>query len=440
MTYEDKLKKATFNLWSFAISKFLSSMGGNVFSFGISLFILGTTGSATSFAINLLSSSLPRAILSPISGYIADKYSKKLIIITSQFISILIVSSLLIFSLVYELNLIAIYVTTALLSIFSMFSGITFTSAIANLVDHNRIQKAIAFNQTSISISTIAAPVLGGFLYGIFTIELFLVFHIITFLLAITFQFQIDFKLFKKESPTNKFSQNEGFISSYKLSYQYLKKEKTLLIVLYTAFIVNFFYAAITVGLPFILIEQLSIEPEHFGIIEGSFAAGMLMASLYFSVKKEFQYPLIILKRGVFVIAFNMICFIIPIIFSMSYSLTVFYFITLVLIIGMTIMFINTPIGVIIQKGVDDSLRGKIFATMESVATFLSPISFIIYGFLFDLIGIVWTVIPTALLMTLYTTTVISKKNIKLAYPAYNPKNLRLVFKKIIKNIKIQKS
>ena len=321
-----------------------------------------------------------------------------------------------------------------------MFSGITFTSAIANLVDHNRIQKAIAFNQTSISISTIAAPVLGGFLYGIFTIELFLVFHIITFLLAITFQFQIDFKLFKKESPTNKFSQNEGFISSYKLSYQYLKKEKTLLIVLYTAFIVNFFYAAITVGLPFILIEQLSIEPEHFGIIEGSFAAGMLMASLYFSVKKEFQYPLIILKRGVFVIAFNMICFIIPIIFSMSYSLTVFYFITLVLIIGMTIMFINTPIGVIIQKGVDDSLRGKIFATMESVATFLSPISFIIYGFLFDLIGIVWTVIPTALLMTLYTTTVISKKNIKLAYPAYNPKNLRLVFKKIIKNIKIQKS
>ena len=89
MTYEDKLKKATFNLWSFAISKFLSSMGGNVFSFGISLFILGTTGSATSFAINLLSSSLPRAILSPISGYIADKYSKKLIIITSQFISIL---------------------------------------------------------------------------------------------------------------------------------------------------------------------------------------------------------------------------------------------------------------------------------------------------------------------------------------------------------------
>jgi hypothetical protein len=46
-----KLKKATYHLWTFTISKLISTFGVSVFSFGISFYILSVTGSATSFAL-----------------------------------------------------------------------------------------------------------------------------------------------------------------------------------------------------------------------------------------------------------------------------------------------------------------------------------------------------------------------------------------------------
>ena len=79
-----KVKKATYQLWTFTISKIISTLGANVLAFGISLYILKMTGSATSFAMNMVCSILPRVLLASIVGLMADRYSKKMIILLSQ--------------------------------------------------------------------------------------------------------------------------------------------------------------------------------------------------------------------------------------------------------------------------------------------------------------------------------------------------------------------
>lgn len=83
MTDVQKLKKATYNLSVFTISKLISAVGANILAFGISLYILKMTGSATSFAINMICTILPRVLLGPVVGYLADNYSKKMLVITS---------------------------------------------------------------------------------------------------------------------------------------------------------------------------------------------------------------------------------------------------------------------------------------------------------------------------------------------------------------------
>ena len=105
-------KRATYHLWTFTISKLISSFGAQVYAFAISFYILQMTGSATSFATNLICSILPRTLIAPFAGYVADKYSRKTIVITAQIATTLAIGGLLTVSLTSGLSLVAIYITT----------------------------------------------------------------------------------------------------------------------------------------------------------------------------------------------------------------------------------------------------------------------------------------------------------------------------------------
>ncbi|MBO1912494.1 hypothetical protein J4G37_47810, partial [Microvirga sp. 3-52] len=129
-----KLKRATHNLWTFTTSKIISSFGAQVYAFAISFYILQLTGSATSFATNLICNILPRALITPFVGYVADRYSRKMIVILAQIATTLAIGGLLAVTLTSGLSLIAIYSTTVILSITSTFSGVAFTSSITGLV------------------------------------------------------------------------------------------------------------------------------------------------------------------------------------------------------------------------------------------------------------------------------------------------------------------
>ena len=153
-----KLKRATYHLWTFTISKIISTFGAQVYSFAISFYILQLTGSASSFAMNLICSILPRTLVAPFAGYVADNYSRKMIVIVAQIATTIAIGGLLIVSLTAGLSLLAIYTTTVILSITSLFSGVTFSSSITGLVDEARIQKAMSLNQISISFAAIGSP------------------------------------------------------------------------------------------------------------------------------------------------------------------------------------------------------------------------------------------------------------------------------------------
>lgn len=112
-----KIRKATYHLWTFTISKLISTFGASVYAFGISFYILSITGSATSFAANLICSIVPRVVLAPFAGYAADKYSKKKIVILAQICSVIAVGGLLAVNFTMGLSLVAIYTTTCVLSI-----------------------------------------------------------------------------------------------------------------------------------------------------------------------------------------------------------------------------------------------------------------------------------------------------------------------------------
>ncbi|OAT86030.1 permease [Bacillus sp. MKU004] len=418
MTEVDKIKQATYHLWIFSISKFISTFGNSIYSFGISLYILELTGSAFGFAINLICSVLPRILFAPVSGYLADRYSKKFIILSSQSLAALVVGGLLVYNIFFSVNIVAIYMTTFLLSILTMFTGITFTSSVSSLIDENRIQKAMAINQASVSSSAIAGPILGGLMYGFVSLNVFLLTQMISYAVAALLESTMKFQLYSTIADQNPI--REKFIKSIASGYGYIKSQDILWTIMRMALLINLFSVSMVVGMPYITVKELGIDSFHFGVIEGFFAGGMLGSSLYFSIRKELTNPLIVVKRGIILISLLLAASTLPVLLTFSYNVNVFYYITLAFLYGVTLTCINTPIGVMFQKEIKEEFKGRVFGLLETISQAMSPLGMIIFGFSFDCIGIGWSIIPSAFFLVAITIIMLRPSIIRGAAPTVN--------------------
>lgn len=417
MTEAAKLKRATYHLYTFTISKLISTFGSSVYTFGISLYVLALTGSAANFAINLICSILPRTLLAPFAGYAADNYSKKAIVIAAQLASALSVSGLLFYSIAAGLSLPAIYTTTALLSISSMFASVTFSSSIANLIDSDRIQKAMGFNQSAMAIATIGGPVVGGILFGFVSMNVFLIIQVSAYVLAVALESTMNFRLFTNRLAETVDQVKKSMLEGMKEGVAYLKTNRVVMVIVTVAVGINFFFSALMIGLPFIAVQELKIEATHFGFIEAMIAVGMLLASVYFSVRKEVKFPLLFSKRGILAMSVLLAGLALPLLIQMMYMATVVYFLLLMLVFGVTNVFVNTPIGVMMQKDVDEEFRGRIFGILESMAMAMMPLGYLLFGLLYDIVPAEYVVIGSSICLIALTGYLMRPSVLKEAHP-----------------------
>lgn len=412
-----KLKKATYHLWTFTISKLISSFGAQVYAFAVSFYILQLTGSASSFAMNLICSILPRTLMAPFAGYAADKYSRKMIVIIAQIATTLAIGGLFIVSFTVGLSLIAIYITTVILSLTSLFSSVTFSSSITGLVDEARIQKAMSLNQMSISFASIASPAVGGVLYGAVSMPVFLVIYMVASVIAVILESTMNFKLFAKRKEVVEGEEKEPMLQSMKAGFSYLMKQPILKIMIVISLLVNFLFGAYLVGYSFILIEKLKMSAQHFGFTEGAFAIGMLLMSIYFSTRKELKYPFLVSKWSIVVLGLLMGAVSFPLLVSMSYVVTVVFYILLMFGFGVSIIFANTPTQVMMQKMIDDDFKGRVFSIIETFAMALMPLGMVLFGFLYDILPATTILLVSSLLLIITVLILARPSVIRIAHP-----------------------
>lgn len=412
-----KLKRATYHLWTFTISKLISSFGAQVYAFAISFYILQLTGSATSFATNLICSILPRALMAPFAGYVADRYSRKTIVIVAQIATTLAIGGLLTVSLMSGLSLIAIYTTTVVLSITSTFSGVTFTSSITGLVDEARIQRAMSMNQMSISFAAIASPAIGGLLYGTVSMPVFLIMYMIASGVAIVLESTMDFKLFSKRKEAVEGEPKETMMQSMKAGLSYARLQSVLMTIIWISLIINFLFGAFQVGYSFILIEKMKMNSTHFGLTEGALAVGMVIMSIYMSVRKEVKFPLRIAKWGVVMMGVAMGAVAVPLLINLSYNGMFAFYALLMFSFGILSILINTPMMVMMQKMIDDDYKGRVFAILETMAIALMPLGMVLFGFLYDVLPAQWILLTSSGVLIIVVLIMARPSVVRKAHP-----------------------
>ncbi|MED0980431.1 MFS transporter [Bacillus paramycoides] len=385
---DSKMKIATRNIILMMIGKMTSLLGAGIYTFAMGLYVLKTTGSGMGFATTLICGSIPRMVCGPIAGAVADRVNRRWLIIGTDLLSSLTMLIMFILAATFGPSLLFIYISAALLSICASFYSVAFTSSIPNLVDEERIQKASALNQTAASLSSILAPIIGGVVFGFFSIKSFFLLNSITFFLAVIVQLFIVFDLYKKEVAENK----EHFLTSIKEGFSYVKQQHEIYGLMKIALWVNFFASALFVALPYIIVQNLHLSSKQLGTVEGMLAVGMLIGAIVLSVRKETNNLFRSVYVGLFLFASLSLCTIFPLLVTIPKITSFIYYIAFMLLTGISMMVVNIPMQVHIQKTTDPSYLGRVFGLLETISTAIAPLGMIVYGFLLDMM-------PTSIVM-----------------------------------------
>ncbi|MCK4258407.1 MAG: MFS transporter [Halanaerobiales bacterium] len=383
---EFKIRK---NMLLMVCGKLVSQFGSIIYGFALGLYVLKATGSGLGFAGTLVCSLLPGIILGPFAGVIADRFNRKRMVVIMDFLSGLVVFGLYVLTVKYGLKLPYIYTASILLSICSTFFNVSLDSSIPNIVDDKRLMRMNSLNQSVSSITQITGPMLGGLVYGLVDVKVFLLVNALSFIISAFSELFIDFRLTAKSiiKVDGNLTVKKVF-SEMKDGVLYMKSDEAMWMVMIFALFINFFTnIAFGIPLPYIINEVLHFSPWQYGCITSAYPIGILVGALLLSVLPEFKKKFKVMLVCLLITSTCVFCIGIPGVPMLDFlgKLPFFiFYIVVILIMGANSSIFNIPLFTLLQRTVPDEYRGRVFGIIQTFIMALTPVSFILAGYLID--------------------------------------------------------
>lgn len=324
------------------ISNFIGSLSGKSFNFALGLMLLDQTKSAMSFGINMIIYPLVSLIFLVPIGNLVDRYPHKKILIYNFIFRIFI---FLLFYAFYFLmdssSILYLVIPFVILHSITVNIGDTcYSASIHELVNDKKIQRLSSVTQTAIAIATMLSPAIGVIFYGV------------------------------------------------KEIIQFLKENQIVKYIILVSAILNFFYTSISIGVPFVLKEQLLLDNSTVGMLETMAAVGMLLASISMSLlpdKKEnnillsskITMPLVLLTMAIIGLGVT---------FASTNSQIIISFLGSIFmgIIAFTLVVLNIIVMTYLQSTIETKFLGRVMSTLFTLNTSIMPIGTIVFTYLFQ--------------------------------------------------------
>lgn len=171
--------------WLIFLGQSSSMIGSAMTQFVLIWWITDSTGSISALAMAGLFALLPQALLGPLGGTLADRYSRRLIMITADLISALCMGVLIVLFLTDSVELWHLYTMMAVRSSMQAFQGPASAASVAMLVPQSFLARAAGLSQTMMGIMTVAAAPLGALAISLMPIGWALSIDVFTALLGI---------------------------------------------------------------------------------------------------------------------------------------------------------------------------------------------------------------------------------------------------------------
>ncbi|PEE14542.1 MFS transporter [Bacillus cereus] len=412
------------NICLYSIAKTISIFGSSIYSFALGLYVLQITGSALNFAITLILGTIPMIVMNPFAGVVADKVDKKKLVVCMDLLSGCLLITVYILSSNYGLNLFIIYTTTFLMTVFTTFFGIGLEAAKPNIVSKERLMSINSISKIIDSVSLILGPMLGGIVFVVFDIKIFIIINGISFILSGISILFIHFKLFDFNINEECSKRRINFIKDIKEGFSYLIEKESLKNTFRILISLNFFLGfAVTVPLPYIINTVLNLSSKQLGIIQGTFPVGMIIgAILVKKITDRFSYSYL-LKKLSSMLAVFMIISGIPVLFK-SFEVNDFVYVitycVVMFFLGLIIALIDIPLIYFMQKEIPDKYRGRVLSIGLSLGKMMLPIAMALSGLLLNYIPAYTIPIVGGIVFLILNKAYSNKLNLEIHSKDYN--------------------
>jgi len=379
------------------------------------------------FAVTIALGSLPRVLFGPISGVVADRFDRKKLVVYLDILSGFVVLALLSMSYLDSLRLSYIYIATFLLTTCSTFFNTPLGSSIPNLVDDDNLTKVNSLSQSIESISSIAGPAIGGVIFYLVDMKLFLLVNGLSFVFSGISEMFIDFNIRDKFEKKDEIccteeevagdEEKKSVLEDFKEGIKFIVSRKWLVIMASFSVLLNMItMIGLAIPVPYIVNEQWKFTAQQYGILSMTFPIGMLVGSLILSIlpeaKKNFKRMMICL----FIVSV-ITCLIGLVTSEMLFTLTNGYYLIILMVLysimAVSLIFFNVPYSVTLQRLIPDEKRGRVFGTLGTMSAALTPIGAIIGGFLVDRISPWKLPISCGIVMLVLTVVMYNTQELK---------------------------
>lgn len=371
------------------ISNFIGSLSGKSFNFALGLMLLDQTKSAMSFGINMIIYPLVSLIFLVPIGNLVDRYPHKKILIYNFIFRIF---TFLLFYAFYFLmdssSILYLVIPFVILhSITVNISDTCYSASIHELVNDKKIQRLSSVTQTAIAIATMLSPAIGVIFYGWLGFAGFILIEIFANLLSLGVLLSMKF-YYEYNEQENKATNCENPLHGVKEIIQFLKENQIVKYIILVSVILNFFYTSISIGVPFVLKEQLLLDNSTVGMLETMAAVGMLLASISMSLlpdKKEnnillsskITMPLVLLTMAIIGLGIT---------FASTNSQIIISFLGSIFmgIIAFTLVVLNIIVMTYLQSSIETKFLGRVISTLFTLNTSIMPIGTLVFTYLFQ--------------------------------------------------------
>ena len=334
-----------------------------------------THKNATALGIVMALQFGPLALMLPFSGFAADYFDRRKLLIATQAIMGLLALALSILTLLGLVRLWHVYVFAFLLGCVSAFDATARQTFVAELVGEEDLSNAVGLNSTSFNAARMIGPAIAGFLIAAVGTGWVFLINALSFVGVLCSLFALRIDCLHRQARDG--GDGTGGLLE---GWRYVWRRPDLKAILLMLFLIG------TFGINFpIFISTMSVGVFHtgaseFGLLSSMLAIGSMAGALLSARREKPGLKVMTAAAGIFGAGFCLAAA------MPNYGL----FGCALIIIGLSAQTFTTTCNVNLQLSTDPHMRGRVIALFLAIAVGATPIGAPLVGWVADTLGPRW--------------------------------------------------
>ncbi|MGE7873326.1 MFS transporter [Bacillus paramycoides] len=367
---ENVLKnRSFFFMW---IGSAISELGGAFGTLCNSILVYDLTGSKTALSSMWLLYFIPSLILQLISGPFIDKWSRKWIMIFSQWTraSVFLLPLVMLFT--NNIEVWHVYVVQIIVGFITPLYTPASQAITPSIVSKEQLQNANAYIDGMTRLMMFLAPVLGGIVIKFIGIKLTILFVCVCLFISGGLLLFIKEKMVKQEL-------RKTWLEQFLHGFTYFFKKPVIVwLGVFLAFVQFGVGVTMVTNLPYIK-DELSAGYTEYGYFMAGFPLGYVVGSMLVG-KVKYRSRRLLMLGGLFVGGLTYI--------SLGLNNSILIAIVIEVIAGICISFFNVHNTTICQQTVPNNMIGKVFSVRLFLIRLAMPLGVFLGGILSEMWGI----------------------------------------------------